>query len=222
MARPGRQRDSQSQERARGDEYRLAATDRPSGPQKKGGRTGGGKQPPRKKVRRRKATGWAWPSPCYTELPCPACDEPVFLAVLRDGRRLFLERQRRLVVFAGPYEALRVEVDETGAETVSLLPREPLSLWEEHTDRLVVGRAATEEERERYGKAAKGLNGVVPWTIGHESHLCHCPRIDRWTSGLADLRFSTLDGDRYGPLFYRLSLAQAEARLRATGKETRD
>lgn len=225
MARQSNQRASQSQQRARDDGYQLRSTERPGREPRKKASGGATKPSSRKKTRAREPSGWAWPSPCYTELPCPACDEPVFLTTVQ-GRRLFLERQRRLVVFAGPWDTLKVEADETGQETVSLLPREPLTLWEESTDRLVVGRSASAEERDHFSKAARagghGLDGLVPWTIGHESHLLHCRQESRWRSGLADFRFASLDADRYGPVFYRLTIAQAEALYRSTGKEPDD
>lgn len=152
-----------------------------------------------------------WPEPVHTDVGCPACDHVVFLVHTRDGGDLWLEKQRRLIVFSGPYTD-HTDPD-TGEEAVAQLPVNGMSLWEEHTNRLVLGRPATEEEREHF-KANKSLDGVVPWTIGHEGHLCHCRRWDVWLSGAAAVRRASMNMDRDGRAYYRLSISQAQAMVR--------
>jgi len=154
-----------------------------------------------------------WPAPLHTELECPACGAVVFLDSLPGGGDLWLERQRRIIVFAGPYTDHPYTDPETGEEGVAQLPVQGMTLWEEGTNRLVLGRPATEEERDHF-KAHRSLDGVVPWTIGHEGHLARCPRLDRWMSGAAHLRRASLDVTRDGRSYYRLSMPQADAAAR--------
>lgn len=159
------------------------------------------------------SSGDYWPAPLHTELECPACGAKVFLDHLKDGTDLWLERQRRIVVFAGPYTEHSYTDPDTGEEAVAQLPEDPMVLWEEATHNLVLGRPANEAEREHF-KANKSLDGLVPWTIGHEGHLKVCPRWDRWLSGAAGLRRASLDLTRDGRSYYRLSIPKAEAMAR--------
>jgi hypothetical protein len=151
-----------------------------------------------------------WPEPVHTEVGCPACDHGVFLVHTRDGMELLLEKQRRLIVFSGTYTEHSYTDPDTGEEAVAQLPVNGMSLWEESTNRLVLGRPATEEERGHFN-AHKSLDGVAPWTIGHEGHLKHCRRLDVWMSWAAAIRKASMNTDMDGRAYYRLSISQAQS-----------
>jgi len=100
---------------------------------------------------------------------CPACNRPV-VWVSFDGHIIPCEPQRRLVVFAGPY-------DKNG------IPEKPLVVYEEESGRLVIGREATEVERTDFREI--GLPGL-PYTIGYQGHwTVGCDRLDRFFTGEA-------------------------------------
>ena len=114
---------------------------------------------------------------------CPACggdfvwqhvDEPV------DYSPVACNPQRRIVVFAGPY-------DEHG------LPVEPLTGFEEGPGHFVCGRAANDAERKHYKKHGN-LDGLVPWAIVRNSHFATCTRWDRWLSG--EVTWASMQGER--------------------------
>lgn len=111
---------------------------------------------------------------------CPACGGDFVWqhvdGAQRDGLTspVACDPQRRIVVFAGPYD----EHD---------LPVEPLTGWEEGTGRFVCGRAANDDERKHYRKHGN-LDGVVPWTIIRGSHFTKCTRWDLWLSGAVTWR----------------------------------
>lgn len=122
------------------------------------------------------------PMPCE----CPACGATV-LMILRDpkygGECVYVNPQRRIIVFAGPWAMTKYTDPETGREETARLPKEPLVLLEEETGRHVIGRQATAEEREYFAEHKKLRK---PWTIGHETHLTTCSGWKRWLNGKAE------------------------------------
>ena len=97
---------------------------------------------------------------------CPACDALV-VWVDAEGTITPCEPQRRLLI-------LDYEQDENG------LPLEPLTLIEEHTGKVVIGRKASVGEGGLY--TANGNPGK-PYTVGRKGHLGNCTRWDRWLRG---------------------------------------
>ena len=117
---------------------------------------------------------------------CPACGKTIYWMLPGVGWKgdcFPIEKQRRLIVFDGPYTKTRYKDKETGEEKVCLLPKKPLTLFEEHTGQLIVGRETTEEERAYYAEHKKLRK---PWTIGFEGHLKNCTGIKRWLNGKAE------------------------------------
>lgn len=88
---------------------------------------------------------------------CPICKKTI-VVIPCNGSEVDCNPQRRLVVFAGPY-------DGNG------LPIEPLQVFTERQKQLVIGRAATDVEKKRY-KAKR--NPGAPFTIGFEAHWRTC------------------------------------------------
>jgi hypothetical protein len=124
---------------------------------------------------------------------CPACGEMVCqLLVDKEygGGVVWVESQKRLVVFGGPYEEVEYTDPETGETKKDQLPVDGLTLFEEWTGKLVLGRPATEEERESFAKTRKM---ETPWTIGYEAHLVNCKGGKKWISGAADKRLHSMD-----------------------------
>lgn len=122
------------------------------------------------------------PMPCE----CPACGATV-LMMLRDpqygGDCIYVNPQRRIVVFAGPWTTTKYTDPETGQKETARLPKDPIVLLEEETGRHVIGRQATAEEREYFAEHKKLRK---PWTIGHEAHLTTCSGWKRWLNGNAE------------------------------------
>lgn len=208
MARKKKSQPSQGSSGSESDTFKLTPTlgvsneDR-SKPSRQGRQTKPTKptkpQPPKRSV---------FPQPCYTEVTCPACDHVVFLAATRDGEDLWLERQRRLLVFAGPYTEHKYRDLETGQEVTVQLPRDGMTLWDEQSGDYVLGRPATDKERQSY-KAKRTLDGEVAWTIGHEGHLAHCKRWDLWLSGAAAIRRASLNVSNRGDSYYEIGIPRA-------------
>jgi len=122
---------------------------------------------------------------------CPACGKTIYILLPYPeyGKgQIMVEIQRRLIVFAGPWVKKKYTDPETGEEKVDLLPKEPITLFEEHTGKLVLGRAATEAEREYYAEHHKLRK---PWTIGFEGHLSTCKGWKRWLNGKAEAKYRT-------------------------------
>lgn len=117
---------------------------------------------------------------------CPACGATIYL-LLAEGQHgggcIEVNIQRRLIVFSGPWVKQKYTDTDTGEERITLLPKEPITLFEEWTGKLVLGRAATEREREYYAEHHKLR---VPWTIGFEGHLSTCKGWKRWLNGKAE------------------------------------
>jgi len=123
---------------------------------------------------------------------CPACGKTIHLLLPypEHGKGCIeVETQRRLIVFDGPW-VKQEYVDENGDPRVDLLPKEPLTLYEEWTGKLVLGRAATEREVEYYAENKKLR---VPWTMGFEGHLKNCKGWKRWENGKAEKKRRTMD-----------------------------
>ena len=117
---------------------------------------------------------------------CPACGKTVYMLLVHPddgGGCIYVEKQRRLIVFDGPWIKQEYVDSETGEKKVTELPKEPITLFEEHTGKLVLGRAATEAERAHYAEHKKLR---VPWTIGFENHLKTCKGMKRWLNGKAE------------------------------------
>lgn len=117
---------------------------------------------------------------------CPACGATVY-QLLADHRHggacVYVNIQRRLIVFAGPWLKHKYKDPETGEEKVALLPKEPLTLLEEWTGKTLLGRPATEEERAYYAEHKKVKK---PWSIGFQPHLSTCSGWKRWLNGNAE------------------------------------
>lgn len=124
---------------------------------------------------------------------CPACGKTIYL-LLDDGRHggecIEVEMQRRLVVFDGPWVKGKYTDPETGEEGEGLLPKNPFTLFEEWTGKLVVGREATGNEKAYYAEHKKLRK---PWTIGFEGHLKTCKGWKRWLNGKAEEKRRTYE-----------------------------
>lgn len=123
-------------------------------------------QKPKKRRGPPKPPGPPRPYP-YQAGKCPACGAEVVFQQTPDGITTLCEPQRRLVIFE--YEPHEI-----------VYPNNPLIVFGERTGRLVIGRAATKEEKKKF--ATNGMPGK-PFTVGRFGHLQNCTRWDRWLSG---------------------------------------
>jgi len=115
---------------------------------------------------------------------CPACGKTIYLLLPwgEHGKdQVEIETKLRIIVFDGPYQSVKY-TDEDGKEAIAKLPKEPLTLFEEHSGKLVLGRAATDTEREYFADNHKLRK---PWTLGYEGHLKSCKKLNRWLNGKA-------------------------------------
>jgi len=124
---------------------------------------------------------------------CPACGKTINL-LLADhqygGGCIEVNPQRRIIVFDGPWVKHPYTDPDTGEERIDLLPKEPLTLFEEWTGKLVTGRTATDREVEYFAEHKKLR---VPWTIGFEGHLSTCKGMKRWLNGKAEKKRRTME-----------------------------
>lgn len=149
---------------------------------------------------------------------CPACGKTIFLLLAypeHGGGCIEVNPQRRLVVFDGPW-VKQEYTDEKGETKVTLLPKEPLALFEEWTGKLVLGRAATEREVEYYAEHKKLR---VPWTMGFEGHLSTCKGWKRWMNGKAEEKRRTMDM-RWDKEKKRFGFFKHEERRRSMADDT--
>jgi len=137
-----------------------------------------------KKEKKRRRLG-SVPKQEHNSYECPACGKTIYLLLQypeHGNACVEVNIQRRLVIFDGPWVKNEYTDADTGEERIALTPKEPLALFEEWTGKLVVGRTATESEKEYYAEHHKIRK---PWTIGFEGHLSTCKGWKRWLNGKA-------------------------------------
>lgn len=178
-----------------------------------------GVRSPEKEAKKKRRRPGFIPAQKLDPYECPACGKTVGMLLAEPqygGECIYVHLQRRIIVFDGPWVKKKYTDPDTGEERIDLLPKEPLTLFEEHTGKLVLGRAATEAEREYFSEHKKLR---VPWTIGFEGHLSSCKGWKRWLNGKADEKRRTQE-IRWDKKKRRYGFFKEESRTKSMMKDS--